>query len=162
MNDIRVVTTLEPRDVMRVSLSLLVLHPVSIALMAAGPVLLASGALSGSEVIASLGQTMVWLVVLVPVWGLLAATYSSYRPGAASVYEPAEWSFTEDGADVSHPAGAAHAEWAEFTGWRSVADSLLLHTSPSHYVVIPWRDVPPGSRGDLERLLTEHIGLRRR
>lgn len=162
MSGVCLTTTLKARDVFGVSLWLLVAHPVSLTLMASGPVLLAGGALSGSAAVAHLGETMAWLVVLVPAFGLLAATYAAYRPGPGSLYESASWEFTDDGVIVSREAGGTRAEWSDFTGWRSVAGFLLLHTSGARYAVIPWRDVPPGARAELEALLAKRIGLRRR
>jgi hypothetical protein len=162
VSGVRVTTTLRPRDVFGVSLWLLIAHPVSLTLMAAGPVLLAGGALSGSVAVEHLGETMAWLVALVPAFGVLAATYAAYRPGSGSLYESASWDFTDDGVIVSREAGDTRAEWPDFTGWRSVAGFLLLHTSGARYAVIPWRDVPPGARAGLEDLLATRIGLRRR
>jgi hypothetical protein len=162
VTEVRVTTSLSPRDVLRVSFSLIFVHPVSVALMAGGPVLLVVGLLAGSQVVERLGSTMAWLVVLVPAWALLSATWSAFRPEAAAVYESADWTFREEATDVARSGGSARAEWDEFTGWRSVAGCLLLHTTPSHYVVIPWRDVPEGSREGLERLLTAKIGRRKR
>ena len=162
MNEVRLTTSLTPRDVAAVSFRLLVLHPVSLLLMAAGPLFLLLGAASGAQVLTRLGQTMAWLVVLVPLFGLFAATYNAYRPGAREVYQPAEWVFREGGVEISQPGRMAQADWSEFTGWRSVGASLLLHTALTRYVVIPWRDVPEDGRAGLESLLGEHIGPGRR
>lgn len=162
MSDVRLTTSLRPKDVFLLSLRLLVVHPVSLTLMAAGPVLLAVGGVSGSVTVRHLGETMAWLVVLVPAFGVLAATYAAYRPGSGATCESATWVFSEDGVVVSRADGDARAEWSEFTGWRSVAGYLLLHTSGARYVIIPWRDAPAGARTDLEALLGERIGPRRR
>jgi hypothetical protein len=162
MSEVRVTTSLKARDVARVSFRLLVLHPVSLSLMAAGPLLLGLGAVSASGAVTSLGTTMSWLMLMVPGYGLLVSTYTAYRPGAAEVYQPAEWSFAEAGVGVSQPGRDARAEWSEFTGWRSVAGCLLLHTAPARYAVIPWRDVPEDGRAGLEALLGEHLGKRKR
>ena len=155
-------TDLRPRDVFLVSLRLLVIHPVSITLVVAGPVLFALGALSGSETVTRLGSTMSWLVVLVPAFGLLAASYSAYRPGSGKVYERAQWRMDDDGVDVAQPGREAHAQWEEFTGWKSLGAYLLLHTSPTRYVVLPWRDISDGTRSDVEAMLTRDLGERRR
>jgi hypothetical protein len=162
MNEVRFTTTLRPRDVAVVSLRLLVLHPISITLMAAGPLLMLLGSMPGGDTVYRLGSTMVWLVVLVPVYGLLIASWTAYRPGATPIYDPAEWTFSDDGIWVTQPGRDAKAEWSEFTGWRSVAGCLLLHTAPTRYVVLPWRDLAPQERDALEALLTEHLGARKR
>jgi hypothetical protein len=162
MTEVRITTSLTRRDVAWVSLQLLVLHPVSLTLMAAGPLLLAVGVLSSSSAVARLGSTMSWLILLVPAWGLLAATYNAYRPGAAPVYEPAVWAFADSGITVAQPGREARADWDEFTGWRSIGGCLLLHRTPVRYVVIPWRDVSADARAGLEALLSERIGRRRR
>jgi hypothetical protein len=162
MTDVSVITSLTRRDVARVSLSLLVLHPVSLSLMVAGPLLLAVGAVSGSAAVGRLGAAMAWLLVLIPGWGLLISSYTAYRPGAAPMYEPAEWRFFEAGVDVAQPGRQARAEWGEFTGWRSVSGCLLLHTSPTRYVVIPWRDVGDAQQEGIESLLAEKVGRRKR
>ena len=162
MNAVTFTTDLRPRDVLLVSLRLLVLHPVSLTLAAAGPVLFALGTISGSETVTRLGSTMSWLLVLVPAFGVLAASYAAYRPGSAKVYEPARWRMDESGVDVSQPGREAHAQWDEFTGWRSVGARLLLHTSPSRYVVLPWRDLSEGTRPEVEALLARELGARRR
>lgn len=162
MSEVRLTTSLRPRDVAAVSFRLLVGHPVSLLLMAAGPIFLLVGAASGAGAITRLGLTMSWLVVLVPVFGLFAATYNAYRPGASQVYEPAEWTFSEGGVLISQPGRDAEAEWAEFTGWRAVGGALLLHTALARYVVIPWRDVPLEERPMLEGMLAERLGRGRR
>jgi hypothetical protein len=162
MSEVRLTTSLRRRDVAVASFRLLVLHPVSLLLMAAGPIFLIVGAASGAGTITRLGLTMSWLILLVPVFGLFAATYNAYRPGATAVYEPAEWTFADRGVSISQPGREARAEWEEFTGWRTVGRSLLLHTAPTRYAVIPWRDVAEGERPVLEGLLAERIGPCRR
>jgi hypothetical protein len=162
MSDVRLTTSLTPKDVAGVSLRLLVLHRVSIMLMASGPVMLLVGLVPGSGAATTLGSTMVWLLILVPAYGALVSSWTAYRPGAAEVYEPAEWSFASEGLCVSQPGRDARAEWGEFRSWRSVGGCLLLYTTATRYAVIPWRDVPEGRRDDLEALLIEHLGTRRR
>ncbi len=162
MSEVRVATTLSRRDVGRVSFARLTFHPVSLTLIAAGPVLAIGGLASGSDAVARLGLTMAWLVLIVPAFGVLAASFATFRPGASRVYEPAAWTFGEDGVGISQPDRDARAEWADFTGWRTIAGCLLLNTAPSRYVIIPWRDVPSGEVETLKALLTEHIGARRR
>jgi hypothetical protein len=162
MSDVRFTTSLRRRDVAGVSFRLLVLHPVSLLLVAAGPLFLIVGAASGAGTITRLGFTMSWLIVLVPLFGVFAATYNAYRPGAAQVYESAEWTFSDGGVRISQPGRDAEAGWDEFTGWRTVGESLLLHTALARYVVIPWRDVAEADRPVLEGLLAERIGPGRR
>jgi hypothetical protein len=151
-----------PRDLFRVSLELLLRNPVSLTLIVAGPVLWAFGSVSGSAVVTRLGSTMSWLVLLVPAFALLIASYAAYRPGASDLYAQARWTFREDSVDVDQPSRSARAEWSEFTGWRTAAGSYLLHTSPKRYVVLPMRDVAEGDRADLESLFAAALGLRRR
>jgi hypothetical protein len=161
VSEVCLTTSLAPRDVARVSLRLLVLHRVSIMLMASGPVMLLVGLIPGTGAATTLGSTMVWLLLLVPVYGALVSSWTAYRPGAAEVYEPAEWSLSPEGVRVSQPGRDARAEWSEFRSWRSVGGCLLLYTSATRYAVIPWRDVPEGRRDEVEALLGEHLGARR-
>ncbi len=162
MNGVTFTTDLRPRDVFAVSLRLLVFHPVSITLIVAGPALFALGAVSGSETVTRLGSTMSWLVVLVPAFGLLAASYSAYRPGSGKLYQPAQWRMGDHGVDVAQPGREARAQWQEFTGWKSVGAYLLLHTAATRYVVLPWRDLAEGTRPEVEALLARELGARRR
>jgi hypothetical protein len=162
VREVRIQTTLTPRDVARVSRVLVLRNPMSILLMSAGPVCLAIGLASGSGPYTRFGLTMVWLVLLVPAFAWLAGTFNAYRPGARDIYEPAEWTFGEAGIGIRQPGREARADWSEFPKWRSAGQCLLLHTSHTRYVVIPWRDVPAAGREELEELLTGSIGKRKR
>jgi YcxB-like protein len=162
MTSVAVSTTLTPRDVARVSRVLVLRNPASIWAMAAGPVCLAIGVAAGSAVYTRFGLTLVWLVVLVPGFAWLAGTYNAYRPAAREIYEPAQWTFDDGSVLIDRSGDVARAEWSEFGRWRSAAGSLLLHTTRTHYIVIPWRDVAEADRARLESLLEEHIGARKR
>jgi hypothetical protein len=162
VSDVHVKTTLAPRDVARVSRSLVLRNPLSISAMSIGPVCLAIGASTGSGPYLRVGLTLVWLVALVPAFAWLAGTFNAYRPAAKEIYDPAEWTFTGTGVLIAQPGRLARAEWDEFPRWRSAAGSLLLHTSRMHYIVIPWRDVEEADRDKLEDLLEGHIGPRKR
>jgi hypothetical protein len=157
---VRLTTTLTRIDVAKVSFLMMVLHPLSLTMIGAGPVSLLLGLATHAVVFTRLGETMVWLVVLVPGFGLLAAMYNAYRPGNGVVFIPAQWTFSEEGVAIKQPGRDARASWGEFTKWRTAAGCLLLHTSPTRYVVIPWRDVPPGERPALEALLRRRLKSR--
>jgi hypothetical protein len=162
MSAVSVTTTLTSRDVLRVSFMRLVFQRVGLTLIGAGPVLAVVGVVTGSGSLTRLGLTATWLVVLVPAFGALSASFTAFRPGAAGVYEPAVWTFGEEGARITQPGRDARADWTEFRNWSSIAGCLLLYTARSHYVIIPWRDVPAGEVETLQALLGEHIGDRRR
>jgi hypothetical protein len=130
--------------------------------MAVGPVCLAIGLATGSDAYLRFGVALVWLTVLIPALAWLGGRYNAYRPGTRGLYVPAEWTFGDDGIRVSHPGRDAFAQWSEFCRWRSAAGALLLHTSRSNYIVIPWRDVADADRSRLEELLEDNIGRRKR
>jgi hypothetical protein len=161
VNAVHVKTTLDPKDVARVSRSLVLRKPLSISAMSVGPVCLAIGASTGSGPYLRFGLALVWLVVLIPAFAWLAGTYNAYRPASREIYEPAEWTFEDPGVLIAQSGRLARAGWDEFPRWRSAAGSLLLHTSRMHYIVIPWRDVADADRDPLEDLLEEHIGPRK-
>lgn len=162
MSAIHVASTLTQTDVARVSRSLVLRKPLSISAMSVGPVCLAIGLSTGSGPYTRFGLTLVWLVLIVPVFAWLAGTYNAYRPASREIYEPTEWTFDEDGALIAQPGRLARAEWSEFVRWRTAGGSLLLHTTRMHYIVIPWRDVADADREPLEVLLEEHIGRLKR
>jgi hypothetical protein len=151
-----------PRDLLGVSATLMLRNPVSVMLMAAGPLLWLLGLVSGSVVVGRLGETMIWLVVLVPAFAALVASYAAYRPGAAELYAPVRWEFAEEAVEIMQAQRCARADWGEFTGWRTVAGCYLLHTSASRYVVVPGRGVGDADREALEALFTKMLGRRRR
>jgi hypothetical protein len=159
---IRVTTTLTPRDVARATATLVFRNRISLPLLAIGPLWFVLGSLTGYELVARQGAALLWLVPLVPAFALLAATYNAYRPGSRVIYEPAEWTFADDGVRITQPGRDALAVWTDFDRWRSAAGCLLLHTTRSRYVIIPWRDVPQPQLEELEALLGERIGRRRR
>jgi hypothetical protein len=130
--------------------------------MSVGPVCLAIAAGTGSQTYLRFGLTLVWLAVLVPAFAWLAGTYNSSRPGASELYDPCEWTFSDEGIGIRQPGRDAHAAWTEFKRWRSAGKALLLHTSLTHYIVIPWRDVVATDRDGLEELLEAHIGRQKR
>lgn len=162
MSAVVVATTLTPRDVARVSRALVFRNPFSISLMSVGPVCLAIAAGTGSQTYLRFGLALVWLVVLIPAFAWLAGTYNGFRPSAKEIYEPAEWKFDDSGVVIGQSDRLAQAEWDEFGRWRTAGGSLLLHTTRTHYVVIPWRDVAEADRERLEDLLDEHVGPRKR
>jgi hypothetical protein len=143
-------------------MALLLRNPVSVMLMVAGPLLWLLGLVAGSAVIGRLGQTMAWLVLLIPAFAVLVGSYAAYRPGASRIYGPVRWTFDEDSIDIEQPERRARAEWREFSGWRSAAGCYLLHTDPRHYVLVPMRDVPEADRAVLESLLVSKLGPHRR
>lgn len=153
---------LRPRDVLSVSTVLVLRNPVSILMMAAGPLLYLAGIAAGAEVLVRLGTTMSALVLLVPAFALLAGLYAAFRPGTAQLYEPAHWEFSDDGVDVEQAQRRARAEWTEFSGWRAVAGRRLLHTSARHYVVLPVGQLSDAQRAGLDELLLRRLGARRR
>jgi hypothetical protein len=153
---------LTAREVWRVSLDLVLRNPISLALVAGGPLLWLLGTVSTSADVTKLGETMSWLVVLIPAFALLVATFAAYRPGTGELYVPATWTFAESGIDIEQPGRHAHAEWSDFTGWKTVAGCYLLHTSVSRYVLVPAASLAPAQRTDLEALLSEKLGRRMR
>lgn len=158
MNDIAFTSTLRPSDYRRVSALLMVSHPLSIIVMAAGPVLWGVGSLTASRIVVEFGRTMSWLVIGVPIAGILIGWYAAYRPSATEIYEPALWEFSDDGVSVHQHVRDAFAAWDDFERWRRVAGCYLLHTGPQRYVIIPSRDVPADRRADFEALLKRHVG----
>lgn len=153
---------LRPRDVLSVSTVLVLRNPVSILVMAAGPLLYLAGIAMGAGVLVRLGTTMSALVILVPAFALLAGLYAAFRPGTAQLYEPARWTFSDDGVDVEQTQRCARAEWNEFSAWRAVAGRRLLHTSARHYIVLPVGQLSDAQRTELDGLLLRRLGARRR
>lgn len=137
-------------------------HPVTLTVLAAGPLLWLLGAFSGSAVISELGRTISWLVLLVPVFSVLAGSYAARRPGSSELYVPVRWTFAEDWIGLEQADRHARADWTEFRSWRSAAGCYLLHTSAQRYVIVPIRDVRESDRSDLEALFAAKLGARRR
>ncbi len=157
METISFVSTLRRSDYVRVAAILMVTHPLSVVVMAAGPVLWAAGALAGSGVVAQFGRTMSWLVIAVPVGSVLIGSYAAYRPSAGEMYETALWEFSPDGVSVHQHVNDAFAPWEDFMRWRRAAGCYLLLTGPQRYVIIPMRDVPAERRAEFEQMLTRHV-----
>jgi hypothetical protein len=153
---------LTAREVWRVSVDLVLRNPISLTLIVAGPLLWLLGTVSTSADVTRLGETMSWLVVLVPAFSLLVGTFAAYRPGTGDLYVPVTWTFVDAGIDVDQPGRRARAEWSEFTGWKTVAGCYLLHTSVRQYVLVPAAGLTPEQRTDLDALLSEKLGRRMR
>ena len=149
---------LSARDVFRVSAMLVLRYRLTPTLLLAGPVLAAVGALTGSEQLLRLGAIASSLLVLVPAFALLMGSYAAYRPGATELFEPACWTFTDQGVEIEQPSRTAHADWSEFVRWRRVAGHYLLHTSSRRYVILSGAGLSGEDTVSLEDLLAEHIG----
>ena len=154
------IARLTRRDYMWLAVRLALVHRVSLTVMLSGPVLWTVGWLSHSPTLMQFGATMSWLIVGVPLAGLLSGAYVAYRPSAAELFVPVEYAFSEPGVEVTQGERSAFAEWGEFAGWRRVGGFYLLHTSPVRYLVVPARDVPAERAADLEALLDGHMGRR--
>jgi hypothetical protein len=151
---------LQRRDYMWLAVRLALVHRVSLTVMLSGPVLWGVGWLAHSGSLMQFGATMSWLIVGVPLAGLLSGAYVSYRPAAAELFIPVEYAFSEMGIEVAQGDRRALAGWSEFVGWRRVGGFYLLHTSPARHLVVAARDVPAERLGDLEALLDEHLSRR--
>lgn len=145
-------------DFLRVGVVLALRNPLALTAIASGPVLWAAGTLAGGGTVARFGASLLVLVPAVPIAGVLAAAYATYRPGAAELFEPVGWEFAEAGVRVHQEGRDAFAEWDEFTGWRKVAGCYLLHTSARKFVVLPASAVPAERVADFEALLTGKAG----
>lgn len=153
---------LEPRDVMWVAVRLLLRHSLSVMALASGPVFLLVGLSGGSPQVTELGRALSWLLLALPAFAFLVGTFNAYRPGSGRLYEPVEWSFADEGIETAHPGRRAHVEWSEFRSWRVSAGCYLLDIARRRYLAIPQRDVPQQMRSELEALLAEHLGAKRR
>lgn len=149
---------LTARDVFRVSVALVLRYRLTPTLLLAGPLLLAVGALTSSARIVQLGAVASWLIVLVPAFALLVGSYAAYRPGIGELFEPARWTFAEDGVEIEQPARHARAEWSEFVRWRRLTGNYLLYTSPRRYVILSGAGLSGEDATALEELLATHIG----
>ena len=152
-------TTLERSDFLTVATVLAVRNPLSLTAMASGPVLVLAGTLAGGHMVRDFGLSLMFLIVAVPVAGVLAGAYAAYRPGASELFAEVEWEFSEAGVRIRQQGEDTFAEWGEFTGWRRVANCYLLHTALRKYVVLPRSGVPAARRDEFEALLTERVGL---
>lgn len=149
---------LEPGEYLRLTLLLVLRHPVAIAAMLSGPIVWVFGIGGGDAALRAAGQSLWLFVVLVPLSGLLAGMYGAYRPGAAELYVPVTWRFDDDGVVVDQQGESARAPWSDFVRWREIGACYLLHTDRARYVVIPVRCVPEGLRVPFEELLTARLG----
>jgi hypothetical protein len=153
---------LTPRDVMAVSVRLLLLHRLSLTAIASGPVLWLAGVAGGSSDVTRLGLALLWLVVLVPFFAFLVGTFNAYRPGAEELYAPVGYTFGDEGVEIEQPQRRARADWGEFRSWRRVGGRYLLDVSKTRYLVVPQETVPETARAAFAELLEAHLGPRRR
>ena len=103
--------------------------------------------------------SLMFLIVAVPLAGVLAGSYAAYRPGSAELFVPVTWEFSEEGVRIRQQGEDAMADWDEFAGWRKVAGCYLLHTAARKYIVLPASGVPAARAGDLEALLSRKAGV---
>ena len=160
-HEIVVVSTLTPRDVFRVSVTLILRHRLAYMAMAAGPVFWLVGFVTASAEVIRVGALFLILTAAVPLFAALVASYSAYRPGSRDLFDPAQWRFSEAGIDIVQPERCARAEWADFASWRTTRSSYILDVKRSRYLVFPRRDVVEGDRAEFATLLTAKLGERR-
>jgi hypothetical protein len=160
MKSISFDSTLRASDYLTVAALHMITHPISLTVMAAGPVLWGVGAVAHSRIVVAFGSTMSWLVIAVPVAVALIGTFIAFRPSAREIYDPALWVFSEDSVAVHQHLRDESARWHDFTRWSRLGGSHLLYTAPQHYVIIPSRDVPAERRDEFEQLLMERLGKR--
>jgi len=160
--NVTVDSRLTPRDVWKLTALLVMGHRLTPTLLLAGPVLFAVGTATASLRLVQLGAAVSWLLMLVPLYAALTATYAAYRPGAAEVFAPATWTFTDDGIVIEQADRNARATWTEFERWRSVSGFYLLHTTARRYVIVSGAGLTGADRTTLEALLTDHLGAARR
>jgi len=156
-----VASTLAPRDVFRASATLMLRHRLAYMAMAAGPVFWLVGTVSASPEVVRVAMLFLLLTAGVPLFALLVASYSAYRPGSKDLYVEAQWSFSDTGIDIVQPERRARAEWSDFASWRSTRESYILDVKRSRYLVFPRRDVAEGDRQAFEALLRAELGARR-
>lgn len=162
MEPVSFTSRLAARDVMRVSTRLLLRHNISILAMAVGPVFWLVGLAGSSEQVTRLGLSLMPLLVAVPGLAFLVGSLSAYRPGTSELYEPVEWTFADESIEIRHPGRSARAEWEEFRSWRFAGGCYVLHTTRTHYLLVPARDVGDERRVAFEELLTSHLGPKHR
>jgi len=148
---------LTKRDLLRVGLVTSLANPLSLTAMASGPVLWLAGTAAGGGAVRDFGLSLMFLIVAVPIAGLLAGVYAAYRPAAAELYTPVSWVFSDAGVELTVETEVSFADWDEFTGYRKLAGCYLLHTSTRNYVVLSAEGVPQERREDFESLLSTKL-----
>jgi hypothetical protein len=148
---------LEPADLVRVGVVTSLLNPLSLTAMGSGPVLWLAGKAAGGGAVSDFGLSLMFLIVAVPIAGLFAAAYAAYRPGAAELFSPVAWVFSDAGVELTVGEDVSFAAWDEFMGFRRLAGCYLLHTSTRNYVVLPASGVPDRRAEDFDALLSEKL-----